>query len=156
MVINRIIIESQSYLRELESMMDIFENIGKSFESFRNMVKEIPDKYNQNEKDIERLQQETQDLLHLLEFTPISARDGYKISKQLQEIRRERRKLKDENRLLEPLAPLMKRYRNELGNMDKVLDKVQKRSKQQDMRVYKCRVRTDLQESVDNKKIVNL
>lgn len=36
------------------------------------------------------------DILHYLEFYPISASDGYKLSKQLQDLRRERRQVKNE------------------------------------------------------------
>lgn len=137
-------------------MSDVFNNIEENFVMFRDMVKEVPDQYNNNIKEIERLDQETQDILHLLEFAPINARDGYKLSKMLQDTRRERRELKDQNRLLEPLVPMMKKYRNELNNMDKILGEIRKRSRMQDVRGYRCRVRTDLQESLDKKKVIGI
>jgi len=134
--------------------MDIFENINESFEMFRDMVREIPDRYHSNNKEITKLQEETQDLLHMIEMVNFNARDGYKLSKALKEVRKRRRELKDENQLLEPIVPLLKKYRNELNNMDKILGEIRKRERLQDVRGYRCRVRDDLQESLNKGKVI--
>lgn len=137
-------------------MADVFESIEENFILFRDMVREFPDRYHQNNKDIERLQQEQQDLLHVLELVPLNAYQGWKVAEQLKVIRIQRRELKDQNQLLEPLVSLLKKYRSDLAHMDKALGEVRKRERLQDVRGYRCRVREDLQESLDKNKAVSL
>lgn len=56
--------------------------------------------YPANQDEICEYDKQTQDLLHKLEFTNFTIGPGYKLAKQLQDIRRKRRELKDENELL--------------------------------------------------------
>lgn len=137
-------------------MSDVFNNIEENFVMFRDMVKEVPDQYNNNIKEIDRLQKEQEDLLHVLEFLPLDSFKMHKISKQLVSIRQERRRLKNQNELLEPFIPLMKKYRNDLRNMDSMLGEVRKRERVQEIRGYRCRVRKDLQESFDKNKAIGI
>ncbi len=78
--------------------------------------------YPQNQDDICELDKQTQDLLHKIEFTPLlTMGPGFKLAKQIQDIRLKRRELKDENELLKPLFDFLSQgtsiaFRNGLTN----------------------------------------
>lgn len=59
--------------------------------------------YPANQDEICEYDKQTQDLLHKLEFTNFTIGPGYKLARQLQDIRRKRRELKDENELMKGL-----------------------------------------------------
>ena len=146
----------KSRLREMNDMDNLFDDTELSFAMFRDVVKMFPEKYYQNEKEIEALQQEQQDLLHILEFSNFSAYQGYELSRQIKELRQKRRKLKNENELLRPIIPLLKKYRNDLQNMETLLKEIKRIKETQSSRNYRCRVRKDLQPSFHQNKIVGL
>src|SRR5690606_28066271 len=75
----------KSRLREMNDMDNLFDDTELSFAMFRDVVKMFPEKYYQNEKEIEALQQEQQDLLHILEFSNFNAYQGYELSRQIKE-----------------------------------------------------------------------
>ena len=93
----------------------------------------------------------TQDLLHQIEFKNYNVCDGYKLYKELQEVRLERRRLKDENQVIHSAYEFIskdKKLISQLGNIQGVMKKIEEG---QQNRVYKPRIKTEL-EIVETKK----
>lgn len=74
----------------------------------------------------ERLDKATQDVLHYIELSEnLNAPEGYKAYKLLRDIRRKRRKIKDDHRVIKPLyialtqTKIHERRSLTLGNMEK-------------------------------------
>lgn len=132
------------------------ENIAEYFTSLRNMIRDIPDRFKYNKEEIKELEDEQNDLLHMAEFANFNAFQGYKIASQIQQVRRRRRELKNENELIEPMLPMLKKLKGDLHNMDNIIGEVRKRSDVQKVRIYNCRVRKDLQDSINKIKVINL
>lgn len=132
----------------------MFDNIERTAVFIRDCIRDIPERHKANFDRVGQLDEEMQDLAHLMEFADLNASEGYKAYKEMQRNRRERRKLKDENALLEPLANTVKKFKQQLSELDKVIGDIRKEQNFQATRSYKCRVRKDLQIKIDenNKK----
>ncbi|WP_077325731.1 hypothetical protein [Virgibacillus siamensis] len=113
--------------------------------TIRDAIRDIPKTYEYNEKDIKRLDQETQDLLHLAELTNFNAFEGYSIAKEIQSVRQARRQLKDENEMLVELHSIMKELQPYLKDLNKSLGNIRQIKKKHAVRTYRCRERKDLQ-----------
>lgn len=59
--------------------------------------------YPENYDRIGELDKELCDIQHIIEFTPLDIQRGFRLAKQTQEVRKERRVLKNENEVLKPL-----------------------------------------------------
>lgn len=97
--------------------------------------------YETNLSQIENLQNQEQDIRHQIEFTPLDIQRGYKFAKQMQIVRQERRKCKDDNELLNHLYKYLttgnaNAFKNGLIN---ALERARVRSKQLESRKYGCR-----------------
>ena len=114
----------------------------------RDAIRDLPERHRQNKVEIERLQGEQQDLLHFIEFNNVGTVQSHKIYKDIQRVRVERRKLKDENELLEPLVETLRKFKGQLSELDKVIGDIRKVDNKLRNRGYKCRVRNDLQEKM--------
>jgi 5'-deoxynucleotidase YfbR-like HD superfamily hydrolase len=112
----------------------------------RDAIENVPKQLNANHEEIAQIEREIQDLLHVLEFTKFNASEGYKLSKQLQAARQERRKLKNENELLGGLSKIMLKIKPQTDNLNAVIGDIRKRKQMQTNRTYHCRVRKDLQD----------
>lgn len=103
--------------------------------------------YEKNKNDIKRIEGELQDILHEIELT--NSKDmysGYKLYKEIRELRIERRRCKDENQLLEDMYNYLKtnqgqQFKNKIqqiqGNSAKI-------AKAQADRIYTPRQKTDV------------
>lgn len=104
-------------------------------ENLLSTLGEIVNRYNDNYKQIKKLEGEALDLLHKLEFSKkLSLYEGFYVAKRIREIRRERRKLKEENETLFYLFNMVNKnpqFKNELiktqGNIKKKLKNIEKR-----------------------------
>lgn len=123
----------------------VFEDIEETAKFIRNSVRDIPDRYKNNLSTLDSIQNEIQDLMHVMEFTNFNASDGYRLAKDLKDARVKRRELKNENEVMEPLVTAVKKFRNNLQELDKVIGEIRKIKNLQQSRSYKCRVREDLQ-----------
>lgn len=74
---------------DLNGLLAQLDEITQKTQVFKNNKQWLVEKESVIDKKIS-------DILHYLEFYPISASDGYMLSKQLQDLRRERRKIKNE------------------------------------------------------------
>ncbi len=115
----------------------------------RDSVRDLPTRYSENKKRIRRLDEETSDLMHLVELTRFNAFEGFKIAQQLQVVRQERRKLKDENEVLKHLAPYLQSQKNKLGQLDKAIGEIRNTKSRLPVRKYNCKVRKDLEQKIN-------
>lgn len=125
--------------------MEQLADVEQTATLIKNAIRDLPDTFNKNKHEINQLENEIQDLLHVIEFTKFNAHEGWKLSKQLKEARAKRRTLKNENERIEPLLQFCKKTRNYLGELENVVQNIQQVKQRQETRTYRCRVREDLQ-----------
>jgi len=110
----------------------------------RNVFVDIPKEYELLCKAYEKTNEETQDLLHVLELGTLNAVEMSKVTKQLRLVRQERRKLKDEIEVMKEIVSFSEKKPSEhlintlIGNVRKIEERKSKR-------IYNMRVRKDLQ-----------
>ena len=105
---------------------------------------DLPRRIQQVKMEINYYQEELQDLEHYIEFTNLSASQGYKIAKEIKDVRMKRRELKNE---LEYLEIIEKRMKNALRHQDgisQVADGINRTTERISTRTYTPRVRKDL------------
>ena len=105
---------------------------------------DLPRRIQQVKMEINYYQEELQDLEHYIEFTNLSASQGYKIAKEIKDVRMKRRELKNE---LEYLEIIEKRMKNALRHQDgisQVTDGISRTTERISTRTYTPRVRKDL------------
>lgn len=124
----------------------MFDNIERTAVFIRDCIRDIPERHKQNKDELEQIRKEELDLLHLIELTNMNASEGFKAYKELQKVLQRRRKLKDENELLTPLAETIRKFKGNLAELDKIIGDIRRIEASQGNRMYKCRVRTDLQD----------
>lgn len=134
--------------------MDIFEDIEETLATLRDIVVELPKRYEMNEQMIKKLDDECNDIAHYMEFCDLDAAKGYQAYKDMQKLRKERRLLKNENELIDPAISLLK----ELNKFDQRLNfsigKVRKVKEVHGVRRYRVRVRQDLDEMINKNRAI--
>ena len=104
------------------------ENIAvKMINSLIDTIELVVNIRNKNYKEIGRKNYETQDFLHALEFVELEDRDEF--IKEFREMRLERRRMKNQNKLLEPLYDFIednKQLKSQLSNIKKEIEKLEK------------------------------
>lgn len=123
----------------------MYEDIEQTAVFLRDAIKDIPRRYDHNETMMNKLNSETQDLLHTAELTTFNACEGYRISKDIQKVRQERRRHKNENDLLIHLNDVIKKMQPHLKELNKAIGNIRSEKQRHEKRTYKCRVRKDLQ-----------
>lgn len=129
--------------------MDLLNDTEQTAMALRAIITEIPKMFEFNSQGINICEKETQDLLHLIELTSFDACKGYKLSKDIQDVRIRRRELKDQNEVLEPLVELTRRMKTFENEINKCIGEIRRIKKRHEMRSYKMRVREDLQEILE-------
>jgi len=94
--------------------------------------------------DIQLCDTETQDLLHEIELTKFDVQRGYKLCKQLQEVRQRRRRLKDTVELLRNIKDFVDCNKQLKISLYKTLTTMEKTEEHQGQRMYAPRVRADI------------
>lgn len=89
-------------------------------------------------------EQEIQDLLHEIELTKFDACRGYRLCKDLQEVRQRRRQLKKKMEIAEHLKYFLENNKQLKISLFKVLAAMEKTEESQNRRIYTPRVRTDI------------
>ena len=114
----------------------------ETIRKFCSDIREMVTRYEGNKQRLIEIEGEHQDLLHYIEISPFKrVTDGYKLYRKLAELRRERRALKNENDLLQPLYDTF-RQPDILNRLSKVQGDVSKAHDAIDGRVYG--MRTDI------------
>ena len=118
---------------------------------FNDMLKQVntfmtdlPRRIQQVKMEINYCQEELQDLQHYIEFTNLSASQGWKIAKEIKDVRLRRRKLKDELEYLEMIDKRMKNVLRHQDGINQVADGINRTTEKISTRTYTPRVRKDL------------
>src|SRR5699024_8282711 len=124
-------------------MMDDFE--GK-ITHLRDTIRDIPDIDKGDREELDKLEGETQDLLHLIEFNNLNASEGFKVYKELQKVRRRRMELKNKNELIKPIYKKLQSMKDKnLKIFNDCMGDVRRIIERQSNRKYCCRIRKELQ-----------
>jgi hypothetical protein len=109
-------------------------------------LNDIKNTYNYNFQNVNDLDKESQDLEHEIELSTFSSVAGYKLAKELQRVRRERRKLKNENETLQLLNEYFNdpRFKNLINDLCNIKGKIRKVQDNQANRLYTPKIRKDL------------
>lgn len=95
-------------------------------------------------EDLSQCNMEIQDLLHEIELTKFDAYRGYKLCKQLQEVRQRRRDIKNKIEVLKYLKDFYDNNKKLKIELYKVLTNMEQIEENQRHRLYTPRVRTDI------------
>jgi len=109
--------------------LDIYEKIDDfdvsymdtdaTLKSFMTFCTSAMYRYKYNDEQQDRCEADQEDILHEIELKPLkSAFNGYRIYRQIRDIRQERRRCKDENGMLFPLMEFLKKRPEFLSEME--------------------------------------
>lgn len=125
-------------------------NVEESLMGARNVFVEYPKMIQRLEGELKKLEQESQDYLHLIEMTSFSAFQGFKYAKELQNVRRQRREIKDDLEQLYVIKELNSvAVKPSEKNVNKAIGEIRKIKRNQETRSYRMRIREDLQPVID-------
>ncbi len=116
---------------------NIINNIKQGFE-------DAVERYEHNKKRIAEIEDETMDIIHILELNNHDAVALVKLSAELKRVRMERRELKNENELLETLYHTLPKHDKLLQDLKKCEEHVDRKLRVQADRQYMPRLRHDL------------
>lgn len=108
----------------------------------------LPKRYDEAKREIKQCELEIEDLEHVLEFSNFNASDGYKLAKELKEVRQKRRTLKNELELLEVIKRLNTFPKPQEKHICQAIGDIRKTLQVQKERCYSMRIRHDLQDRV--------
>ncbi|TYR75555.1 hypothetical protein FZC79_10315 [Rossellomorea vietnamensis] len=120
----------------------------KNLQAVREVFVDYPKRYENNETQLKRIDQEIQDILHVIELNNFNAAIGYKLSKELQKARQERRRIKDELEMMDPIKELLAFPKPTEKNISKTIGSVRQVITKHGARTYRMRIREDLQEMI--------
>lgn len=120
--------------------------------TIRDAIRDIPKRYSDNLEHITKLEKEENDLLHYIELVNLNAVEGFKAYKELQKVRKERRVYKDENELLKHVQPVLSNMKGHLRLLDNAIGNVRQTEKHLENRIYRVRVRKDLDKVINGVK----
>lgn len=107
-------------------------------------LKNIPLQIGRIQKELQLCDQESSDLLHLIEFSSFHASEGYKLCRDLQITRQKRRKLKNELVTLEQIHEQLGVHRPMSHQTEAIEKVINKRKRTIANSKYTPKVRSDL------------
>lgn len=129
------------------------EDYEQALLTVREVLVDYPKRYKENQEILQTLHKEEIDLLHALELVSFNAYEGYYLASELQKIRRERRKIKDDNEFLDPIVKLVKSNKIKEHDLNQTIGAVRNTVKNQEVRSYRMKVRTEMQNMIDKRGI---
>jgi len=115
----------------ITSVISVFNNIKSTYESNINIQKEAEDELN--------------DLNHEIELShPKNASDGYKLYREIRDLRLKRRKAKEENELMEDFYKFLNQNHDFKNKIQQIQGSARKLIEKQQSRTYVPRRRNDL------------
>jgi len=119
--------------------------------AIRKIFIEYPMKYIEYKKELVLVEQERQDLLHVLELGKLNAVEMSKIMRELKEVQQKRRRIKNNLEVLKVISDFANNFNNNrhkdkqidtlINTVNNIVDRERK---------YTMRIRTDLQKVIDN------
>lgn len=123
-------------------------DVEQSLLAVREVYVNAPKRHESIEESLRMVEEEIQDILHVIELGRFNASDGYKLAKELQKARMERRRLKDDLELLKPIRELITFSKPTEKNIGKVLGDLRNIKAKHQTRSYRMRKRTDLEQMI--------
>lgn len=127
-----------------------------SFESFKetvvkldSLVKGIHKKVKSLENELDVCDKESQDILHMIELSNFHASKGYNLAKDLQVVRKKRRRVKDELDALSAIKKTLNVHRPIPHQAQVLASIVGEKDKKMKNRSYTPRVRLDMAEEFE-------
>jgi Txe/YoeB family toxin of Txe-Axe toxin-antitoxin module len=111
-----------------------------SIEGFANIIGNIEERWDFLYEEIKRIELRQFDLLHEIENDKFDVVKGYKKLMELKDTRRYRRKLKNEQKMIEPLFNYIRTHKNISIDLFKVKKETDKITQQQDNWIYRKRI----------------
>lgn len=105
-------------------------------EAFLNSLQEKKELYRASETDLKYCDDKTQDLLHKLELDALSYHERAAVAKELEAVRKNRRKAKDEIEQLTPVIAFMGNHEKYFNMLKQLLGEIRKIEQRQGARVY--------------------
>ena len=109
-----------------------------------------PQKYEELKQELMTIGSERQDLLHALELGRLNAIQRTKLVNELKEVQSKRRKIKDELEILDEIKRFTSTVRLKERQINEIIERIKSIKERHKTRTYTMRVRTDLQDVVDN------
>jgi hypothetical protein len=127
-------------------VLQITETFMKEFESVKQTMQEANDLQTFSER-------EYIDLAHALELTSFDIQRGYRLAKELQQNRINRRNAKNLKEEIQPLMELMNRYNGFFKELKNVHAQIERTRHTQISRRYRPRERTDMEKEFEKAKV---
>lgn len=135
-------------LNEKPFVMDFKENLANVHKLLEELVMDLEQETDEElNKELQRMDKMTQDVLHIIELMNFNAVEGFKFAKILKSVRQARRKVKDRMEERNQIKGLIKFYKSS-GFRDKLgssLGKTEKLIKRHKDRSYRLRELTELE-----------
>lgn len=117
---------------------------------FLSAANQIEEYWSQLYDEVGKTDRETQDLLHELELSRFNACNGFSLAARMQEIRKRRRRSKNEKEVIEPFKQWADKHKSIVVDLHKVLKAMGKAAETQQTRQYHPRELDDLR--LDNRR----
>lgn len=121
------------------------KNLEEHLQSVRTVYVNLPKQYDLAKSSLQTLNNEIQDLLHVIELGKLDAVAASRINKDLKKAQVERRKVKNELEVLEEVMRFVSIKNPKKHEYDKIIGRVRSVIEKQGRRTYTMRVRPDLQ-----------
>lgn len=120
----------------------MIKNVSNTLTDFLNYITELQKIYKWNKNELNSLDKETQDYLHLLELGELNYKERAKLATKLANIRKLRRQSKDTVEVCEPLIEYFNsdKGKNTLNVLKSTLGSVRKIEKSKVNRVYRFKI----------------
>ena len=135
-------------VNKLREELELKEDISNLISNIRNVEEEYTKVLDKYAEDASVADKKQEDILHYLEFNNLNTVAAYRLVKELQEVREERRKAKDNIDLLNRISLRLK-FNNKDTSINKILE-----SKEQQMRDRSYKMRYYSEKEIKN--IANL
>jgi Na+/phosphate symporter len=135
-------------VEEAEGEVRGMGEIEQALQSVRDVFVNFPKKIEEHQEALKKIDQEITDIEHAIEIHSFNASKGYYLAKELQKARLRRRAIKDEIELLGPIKEFLSYAKPTEKVINKTIKDLKGITELHKIRLYKMRVREDLQELV--------
>jgi hypothetical protein len=137
---------SKVLLNATGSELYIAQRMMRNLERFAQDLEAFENEWDRMQSEIKYTDDETQDFLHEIELTQFSAVDGYRIAKNLKEVRQRRRHWKTQVEILNHFKFFYDQHKSLKLTLWKLLNSMSKTATDKDScnRAYKPKVRQDI------------
>lgn len=125
------------------------ENVEQDLQTVRKVFVDYPKQYDLAKDQLVKINQERQDLLHVIELGKLDAIALSRTVRELKRVQQVRRKLKSEIEVLEEVTRFINNFpKNRKHEINQAIGNVRSVQERQKRRIYTMRIRKDLQEYV--------